>query len=79
MFFYTYTHRNNVGNYHFVWKVPNDVARESCHTQNLHLIESIKPEIPVYHTRAMKQEFYNLMGRISPESKPYILRSIYHW
>ena len=42
------------------------------------LIESIKVEIPIYHTRAMKQEFYYLIGRVSPESKPYILRSIYH-
>ena len=46
---------------------------ESSHTENMRLIEDIKREIPVYHTRAMKQEFYNLIGRVSPNSKPYLL------
>ena len=35
-FFFTYTHRYNVENYHFIWRVPDDVSIESCHTQNMH-------------------------------------------
>ena len=45
--------------------------------ENMRLFEDIKREIPVYHTRAMKQEFYKLIGCVSPNSKPYLLRSIY--
>lgn len=44
----------------------------------MHLIDEIKQQIPVFHTRAMRQEFYNLYGLISPKSKPFILRNIYH-
>uniref|UniRef100_A0A1X7TIM2 Uncharacterized protein n=1 Tax=Amphimedon queenslandica TaxID=400682 RepID=A0A1X7TIM2_AMPQE len=76
-FFFTYSHGSNVGNYHFIWRAPEGGNGESSHTQNMRLVEDIKKEIPVYHTRAMKQEFYNLIGRVSRNSKPYLLRSIY--
>ena len=76
-FFFTYSHGSNVGNYHFIWRAPEGGNGESSHTENMRLVEDIKKEIPVYHTRAMKQEFYNLIGRVSRNSKPYLLRSIY--
>ncbi len=76
-FLLTYTHGSNVGNYHFVWKAPENVCDTACASENLRLIEKIKKDIPVYHTRAMKREFFSLCGRISPKSKPYVLRSIY--
>ncbi|XP_019855512.1 PREDICTED: uncharacterized protein LOC109584273 [Amphimedon queenslandica] len=76
IFYFTYTHNSNVGNYHFIWKAPLSASESS--TENMRVIEEIKKEIPVYHTRAMRREFYNIYGRISPESKPYLLRSIYH-
>ena len=66
-----------IGNYNFIWKAPDHVCVEACSSENLRLIEEIKSQIPVFHTRAMKQEFYDLYGRISPQSKPFILRSIY--
>ena len=31
----------------------------------------------MYHTRTMRKEFFSLYGRLSPESKQYLLRSIY--
>ena len=77
-YLFTYTHPSNVGNYHFIWKVPSSVADMGNSSDNLRLIEEIKKEIPVYHTRAMKKEFLTLYGRISPESKPYLLRSMYY-
>ena len=43
----------------------------------MRIIESIKQQIPIFHTRAMKQQFFNLVGRISPKSKPFLLRSMY--
>ena len=77
IFFFTYSHGSSVGNNHFVWRAPDHVSAEACSVENLRLIEEIKSQIPTFHTRAMKQEFYDLYGRISPQSKPYILRSIY--
>ena len=77
-YLFTYTHPSNVGNYHFIWKVPSSVADMGNSSDNLRLIEEIKKEIPVYHTRAMKKEFLTLYGQISPESKPYLLRSMYY-
>lgn len=34
-------------------------------------------QLPVYHTRAMKQEFINHYGLLMSGTKPYVLRSIY--
>ena len=77
IFFFTYSHGSSVGNNLFIWRAPDHVSAEACSVENLRLIEEIKSQIPTFHTRAMKQEFYDLYGRISPQSKPYILRSIY--
>jgi hypothetical protein len=77
IFLFTYTHHSNVGNYHFVWKAPTPLNERASTCENLRIIEEIKKEIPVYHTRAMKKEFFNLYGRFSPESKPYMLRTMY--
>ena len=78
MFFFTYTHKSNVGSYHFIWKAPEDVHEESCCSENLKIVEKIREEVPVYHTRAMKREFFSLCGRITPKSKPHVLRAIYN-
>ena len=75
---FTYTPRSNVGNYLFIWKVPSSVSDISNSSGNLRIIEEIKKEIPVYRTRALKKEFITLYCRISPESKPYLLRSMYY-
>ena len=56
IFLFTYTHHSNVGNYHFVWKAPSPLHEGASTCENLCLIEEIKKEIPVYHTRAMKRE-----------------------
>lgn len=77
MFLLTYSHGSNVGNYHFIWKVPESLHSEACSLENARIIGEIKKQIPVYHTRAMRQQFCDMFGKISPESKPYILRNIY--
>ena len=77
-YLFTYTPRSNVGNYLFIWKVPSSVSDISNSSGNLRIIEEIKKEIPVYHTRALKKEFITLYCRISPESKPYLLCSMYY-
>ena len=76
-FFLTYTHRSNIGSYHFIWKAPEDAREEPSCSENLKIVEKIREEIPVYHTRAMKRKFFTLCGRITPKSKPHVLRAIY--
>jgi hypothetical protein len=77
-FLLTYSHGSNVGNYYFCWKVPTLFHEEACSNENTRIINEIKKQIPVYHTRAMRQRFCDMFGRISPESKPHILRNIYN-
>ena len=43
----------------------------------MRVVEGIKNEIPVFHTGMMRRKFNSLYGRNSPNSKPYVLRSIY--
>ena len=78
VFFFTYTYGSNVGNFYFIWKAPEYVCMEACSSENVHIIEEIKSQIPMYHTRTMKQQFYDLHGRITPKSNSHVLRSIYH-
>ena len=71
----TYTRGNSIGNSHFVWKVPEqslDAFSESQHT-----IEIIKDKIPIFHTRAMRQSLTMKYGRVAPNLKAAILRSLY--
>ena len=75
--FFTYTHGSNVGNYHFIWKAPDHVSVEACTTENMRVVDTIRKEIPTFHTRAMRQQFFHLVGRISPKSKPHLLRAMY--
>lgn len=54
----TYTHGNNVGNLHFVWRVT--AVTESSFTSCQKVIEEVKQKIPVYHTRVMRQAMFNV-------------------
>lgn len=51
-----YTHRFGIyfRNVHFVWKIENDDA-----TGDLEAVSSIKEHLPVYETKAMRNEFMN--------------------
>ena len=42
------------------------------------VIESIRPNFPVFHTRAMRKELYSKFGRVAPSVKPSVLRHFYH-
>jgi hypothetical protein len=49
-----YSHGNNVGNVHFLWKVTGSSHSEDI-SQSQPTIEKAKEETPVYHTRAMRR------------------------
>lgn len=68
----TYSHGNNIGNLHFIWKVSGDDLTHSQRT-----IEKVKEEIPVFHTRAMRKALFSKFGRVTPSIKPAILRALY--
>jgi len=40
-------------------------------------IEKAKKEIPVFHSRAMKQALFQKFGRVCPTIKPVVLRALY--
>ena len=71
----SYTHGNNIGNLHFLWKVEcsSDVSFSQCQP----VIEIIKKDIPVYHTRTMRKEMFSVFGRLTPNLKPAAARHIY--
>lgn len=70
----TYSHGNNIGNVHFLWKVSGS-ADDFSNSQ--HTIERAKEEIPVFHTRAMRRALFEKFGRVAPSIKPAILRALY--
>ncbi|XP_062607328.1 uncharacterized protein LOC134269121 [Saccostrea cucullata] len=69
-----YTHRfgNYLGNFHFVWKIEDNDANG-----DLEAISSIKENLPVYATRAMRNEFINRYSKTG--TKPAILRDMYRF
>lgn len=67
----------NVCNLHFLWKVPEHGEIGDYIEQSQPVIEAIKQDIPVYHTRAMKASVFKKFGRVSPQVKPSVLRYFY--
>jgi hypothetical protein len=70
-----YTPGSNIGNQHFLWKVPVDCG--TVFEQSQVVIEKVKALIPQYHTRAMRTAMFEKFGRISPSIKPSSLRYFY--
>ena len=59
----TYSHGNNIGSLHFVWKVLESVDEDISESQQT--IEKAKAEIPIFHTRAMKRALASKFGSSS--------------
>ena len=51
----------------FIWKVPanTEVNVDTHATQVARLLSSLEAQLPPYHTRQMRKEFYNAYGRLS--------------
>ena len=71
----TYTHGNNVGSLHFVWRV--ETFGDGAFSDSQPVIESIKKDIPVYHTRLMRKKMFKVFGRLTSSLKPAFARYIY--
>ena len=73
----TYSPGSNIGNMHFLWRVPSDVEPVQCLEASQHCVETARQLIPVYHTRQMRSEMFKKFGRVSPAVKPAVLRHFY--
>ena len=73
----TRSYGSNIGNYRFLWRIPEHVTMENTLAENQRVVTKILQDLPTYHTRCMRQEFISKFGRISPTTKPVVLREIY--
>lgn len=74
---YTYTPGGSILNHHFIWRLPDDYSVDAAVSKNQQVVSKLQESLPIYHTRAMKQEFVNQFGLLMTNTKPYMLRSIY--
>ena len=54
---YTHSPGGSILSQHFVWRVPDDFCFEAALTENWEVIERLKCDLPVYHTRALRNEY----------------------
>lgn len=66
---------SNKGNFHFVWKY--DGSEGEILEKSQATIETVRREIPTFHTRAMRKLIQEKFGRLSPKIKPHQFRFIY--
>ena len=74
----TYSVGGPVGNYHFVWILPEKVTLEASLHENQKIIDKIKSDAPTYyHNRALRKHLISQFGRISKSSNLATLREFY--
>ena len=66
-----------VGNYHFIWLLPDEVTLEASLHENQKIIDKIKADAPIYHNRALRKHLVSQFGRISKQSNLALLREFY--
>ena len=72
-----YLPEGNAGNLHFLWKVPDSGEFNEFLEHSQAVIEAVKKNFPIYHTRATKTAMFEKFGRVSPQVKPAVLRYFY--
>lgn len=71
-----YAYGNNLGTYHFIWKIDPAMDDNETMTQNTIITNEIKDKMPKFHTRQMKKKFIKTCGRLCYLKSSY-LRTIY--
>ena len=62
----------------FLQKVPNLFNEDDKLTEFMRMLKKIEPEVPVYHTRAMRKNLSKEVGSLnSTDLKPHVIRHIY--
>ena len=73
----TYSVGGPLGNYHFVWRLPEEVTLEDSLQEIRKIIEQIKENAPKYHSRALRKHLITQFGRISHSCNLALLREFY--
>ena len=73
---YTHSTGNNQGNYHFIWQVPSEIGVDKLQSQNTVVVQKLDSGMPQFHSRAMRQNFVRMFGRVTGV-KPAYLREMY--
>ena len=73
---FSHAYGNHLGTLHFIWRVPEGISPSDMLSRNMKTADSVKGEINVYHTRAMRREAMSSFGRICGV-KPAFLRELY--
>ena len=60
--------RGPVGNYLFVWPLPEHVTMDVSLTENQRVISQIQANVPLYHHRALRKKLISKFERISPKT-----------
>ena len=58
---YIYHHRGNIQNSVFIWKVNENSSESEVNNMNYQIRIQLKGLLQVFHTRAMKKEFKNIV------------------
>jgi hypothetical protein len=73
----TYSVGGPMGNYHFLWPIPDGASLESMLNENQSVIAAIQTAAPTYHHRALRQHLITQFGKISQSSNLALLREFY--
>ena len=75
--FLTYSPGGSIINHHFIWRVPDSFNVDAAISENQQVIDAVRRELPVYHTRAMRRQFMDMYGKLMKGTSLYLLRDIY--
>ena len=67
----------SVGNYLFVWPLPEHITLEASLSENQKVISQIQAIVPIYHHQALRKKLISKFGRISPKTSLATLREFY--
>ena len=71
---FTHSTGGSILSQHFLWRVPDDFSVTAA---LFRVIDKLKLDLPVYHTRAMRKEFVSSYGCLMNNTKPVVLRAVY--
>ncbi len=73
----TYKAGNNVGDLHYIWHGDHAETSTAVLERSLGVVETLRPNFATFSTRAMRKAMFTKFGRISPVTKPSVLRCYY--
>ncbi len=72
------TYSGSRNHLHYIWRIPPYIDQESMIAENMKVKETLAPQFPVYHSRAMCREFIQSFGR-AMHGKAAFLREAYRY